>query len=43
MSQKVKELSMSSLYTTPEQFAAMIRNATSIYGKIVKSAGLKPQ
>ena len=40
---KVKELSMSALYTTPEQFTAMMRSASETYAKIVKTAGLKPE
>jgi tripartite-type tricarboxylate transporter receptor subunit TctC len=40
---KVKELSMSALYTTPEQFTAMLRSASETYAKIVKTAGLKPE
>jgi len=40
---KVKELSMSVLYTSPEQFMALIRNAIEAYGKITQTAGIKPQ
>jgi tripartite-type tricarboxylate transporter receptor subunit TctC len=40
---KVKELSMSVLYSSPEQFMAMIRNAIEAYGKITQTAGIKPQ
>jgi len=42
MRAKVKDLFMSSIYSTPEQFTAMIRSAIDIYGKIVKTAGLQP-
>ena len=40
---KVKELSMSVLYTSPEQFMVLIRNAIEAYGKITQTAGIKPQ
>jgi tripartite-type tricarboxylate transporter receptor subunit TctC len=43
MSSKVRELYMSSLYTTPDQFTAMIRSAVGTYAKIIKAAGLKPE
>lgn len=40
---KVKELSMSTLHSTPEQFMAMIRAAIDDYGRITKAAGIKPE
>jgi len=40
---KVKELSMSVLYSSPEQFMALIRGAIEAYGKITQTAGIKPQ
>ena len=40
---KVKELSMSVLYTSPEQFMVLIRNAIEAYGKITQTAGIKPR
>jgi tripartite-type tricarboxylate transporter receptor subunit TctC len=40
---KVKELYMSPVYTSAEQFVVVIRNAIDEYGKIVKSSGIQPQ
>ncbi|OFZ98169.1 MAG: hypothetical protein A3H35_01860, partial [Betaproteobacteria bacterium RIFCSPLOWO2_02_FULL_62_17] len=40
---KVKELSMSVLYSSPEQFMALIRGAIEAYGKITQTAGIKPR
>ena len=40
---KAKELSMSVLYSSPEQFMTMIRGAIEAYGKITQAAGIKPQ
>ena len=40
---KTKELYMSRIYSPPEAFTAMIRNAVDSYAKIVKAAGIKPE
>ena len=40
---RFKDLSMSRIPNGPEQFTAMLRSANDIYGRIVKTAGIKPE
>ena len=40
---KAKELYMSVLFPSPDQFAGMIREAVDAYGKIVRTAGIQRQ
>ena len=41
--EKARELYMAVIYTNPEQFQTMIREAIDNYGKVVKAAGIQPQ
>ncbi|MGB5079508.1 MAG: tripartite tricarboxylate transporter substrate binding protein [Burkholderiales bacterium] len=40
---KIDELAMTVIANTPEQFAAQIRAGIEQYGRLIKSAGIKPQ
>jgi tripartite-type tricarboxylate transporter receptor subunit TctC len=40
---KIEELAMTVIANTPEQFAAQIKTGIEQYGRLIKSAGIKPQ
>ncbi len=41
--EKMKELYMSEILTSPEQFVALIRNAIDAFGNIVRAARIQPE
>jgi len=40
---KIEELAMRAIANTPERFAARINSGIEQYGRLIKSAGIKPQ